>query len=274
MTAASSLSLSVAILGVTGRMGRALLANLDHLPALTLGAALTAPDDPLLDTAVAALGAASGSLRVSADLSVVADCDVLIDFSRPAATLAALPHCRRGQTALVIGTTGFDDGQLAELARAAELLPLCRAANFSVGVNVCLSLLEQAARALDGEYEVEIFEAHHRHKVDAPSGTALAMGEAVAQGRGRRLADVALWQRHGHTGPRPPDAIGFSVMRAGDIVGEHVVTFAGPGERVEIAHRASSRDNFARGALRAAGWLAGRPPGAYDMRDVLGLNAR
>ena len=198
--------------------------------------------------------------------------DVLIDFTRPEGTLAALSHCVAAGTAMVIGTTGFTAEQRAQIDAAATRIPICIAANFSVGVNLSLRLLELAAKALGPGYDVEIVEAHHRHKVDAPSGTALAMGRAVAAGLGTTLERAAVYAREGHTGPRPDGAIGFATVRGGDVVGEHSVLFLGDGERLEIRHVATSRSNFAQGAVRAAAWLSGRAAGLYDMRDVLDLH--
>ncbi|MDX1605885.1 MAG: 4-hydroxy-tetrahydrodipicolinate reductase, partial [Candidatus Competibacterales bacterium] len=191
--------------------------------------------------------------------------------TRPAATLEHLEHCRTVGRSLVIGTTGFDPQQRERIAAAARDIPVVFAPNMSAGVNLCLKLLQTAARALGDEVDIEIIEAHHRHKVDAPSGTALRMGEEVARALGRNLEDCAVYAREGHTGERHPGSIGFATVRAGDIVGEHTVMFADAGERIEITHKASSRLTFARGAVRAARWLSGRGPGLYDMQDVLGL---
>ncbi|MCX8004508.1 MAG: 4-hydroxy-tetrahydrodipicolinate reductase, partial [Burkholderiaceae bacterium] len=215
------------------------------------------------------LGRKTG-VAISDDPARVRDAQVLIDFTRPQATLAHLPVCVRHGVALVIGTTGFDAGGREAIAAAARAVPVVFAPNMSVGVNAALKLVALAARILQ-DYDVEIVEAHHRHKVDAPSGTALALGEAVAAARGVRLPAVAVHARHGHTGERIDGSIGFAVVRGGDIVGDHTVLFAGPGERIEITHRAASRSNYALGALRAARFLAGRAPGLYDMQDVLGL---
>jgi len=196
---------------------------------------------------------------------------VLIDFTSPAATLAHAAACAASGRALVVGTTGLTAAQKAELAGAAARTPVLFAANMSVGVTLCLALLRQAAQVLGDDFDVEIIEAHHRHKVDAPSGTALRMGEVVAEALGRNLADCAVYGREGQTGARDRRTIGFATVRGGDIVGDHTVLFAGEGERIEITHKASSRLTFARGALRAAAWLAGQPAGLYDMQDVLGL---
>jgi 4-hydroxy-tetrahydrodipicolinate reductase len=197
--------------------------------------------------------------------------DVLVDFTRPDASLSYLEACRQTGRKMVIGTTGFDDAGKRRIAAAARDTAIVFAPNMSVGVNLCFRLLDIAARVLGDDVDVEIVEAHHRHKVDAPSGTALRMGEVVAAALGRDLADVAVYGRQGVTGERPSRSIGFATLRGGDIVGDHTVLFAGDGERVEITHKASSRMNFARGALRAAQWLTGRPVGLFDMQDVLGL---
>jgi len=216
------------------------------------------------------LGRATGT-RVAGDLSALAGCDVLIDFTRPEATLAHLDACVAAGTGIVIGTTGFDDAGKAAIRRAAERIGVVFSPNMSVGVNATFKLLEMAAKMMNRGYDIEIIEAHHRHKVDAPSGTALKMGETIAAALGEKLADVAVYAREGHTGERRTGSIGFATVRGGDIVGDHTVTFAGLGERVEITHRAHSRDTFARGAVRAAEWVVGRVPGLYDMMDVLGL---
>lgn len=263
----------IAILGASGRMGRALIEGILDTPGLTLSAALTRDDDPALgEDAGSWVGRPALGVIINNDFaSAIAGCDVLVDFSQPAATLAALKLCLAAERAMVIGTTGFDAAQQARVAEAANKIPLCQAANYSIGVNVCLKLLDQAARALGPDYDVEIVEAHHRHKVDAPSGTALAMGRVVATALDRDLDQVAVYGREGRIGARDRQTIGFATVRGGDVVGDHQVMFLGEGERVEISHRASSRLNFARGALRAAAWLAQRGAGAYDMRDVLDL---
>ena len=264
----------VAILGAAGRMGRALIQSLAAEPGLKLGAALEHPASPELGRDAAALaGLEPAGVLISADLqSALPAFDVLLDFTRPEGTLKALAVCAAAGKAMVIGTTGFSAEQKTALEEAARRMPVCLSANYSVGVNVSLRLLELAAKALGPGYDVEIVEAHHHHKVDAPSGTALRMGEAVAAGLGRKLADCAVYSREGITGERKPGTIGFAAVRGGDVVGDHTVMFLGDGERVEIAHKASSRANFARGALRAAAWLAGKPAGLYDMRQVLGLS--
>ncbi len=263
----------VAILGATGRMGHALIKTTAQMPELRLAAAVALRGSPGFGSDAGSLaGLAPVGVTVADDLvAAVAAADVLVDFSRPDGTLAALDACVAQGKAMVIGTTGFNAAQKERIALASRSIPLCMAANFSVGVNVCLRLLELAAQTLGDDYDVEIVEAHHRHKVDAPSGTALRMGEAVAGALGRRLEDCAVYTREGHTGARARAKIGFATVRGGDVVGDHTVMFLGDGERVEIAHKASSRSNFARGAMRAAAWLYGRAPGRYEMRDVLGL---
>jgi len=221
--------------------------------------------------AAAFLGRASG-VAVTADLRAgLAGADVLIDFTRPEGTLAHAALCAELGVQMVIGTTGFSEAQKAELAAAARKVAIVLAPNMSVGVNVTLKLLEMAARALADGYDIEIIEAHHKHKVDAPSGTAIQMGEVIAAAQGTRLADRAVYERHGHTGERRPDAIGFATVRGGDIVGDHTVLFAGTGERVEITHRSNSRAGYAQGSLRAVRFLAGQRQGLFGMADVLGL---
>ena len=266
-------STRIAIVGASGRMGLALISAIVDDPDLELAAAVTRADDPALGQDAGALaGRAALNVRVSTDFSAAVErCDIAIDFSRPEATLQTLRVAAASGRPVVIGTTGFDAAQQNAIDRAGEKIAVCQAANYSIGVNVCLKLLQQAARALGPAYDVEIIEAHHRHKVDAPSGTALAMGRAVADVLERDLDEVAVFGRQGHTGARDSHTIGFATVRGGDVVGDHTVLFLGDGERVEISHRATSRLNFARGALRAAAWLVGRAPGAYDMRDVLDL---
>ncbi|TAM09025.1 MAG: 4-hydroxy-tetrahydrodipicolinate reductase [Nevskiaceae bacterium] len=265
--------LRLTLMGATGRMGRALIEGILDAPDLELAGALTRSDDPLLGVdAGSFVGRAVLGVEFGVDIAAaVAACDVVVDFSRPAATLAVVEACRARNRAIVVGTTGFDSAQAERLAAAARSIALCQAANFSIGVNVCLGLLALATPALGPTYDVEIVEAHHRHKVDAPSGTALAMGRAVAAAAGTTLEAAAVYGRQGNTGERPAGKIGFAAVRGGDVVGDHTVMFLGDGERVEISHRASSRTTFAGGALRAARWLARQPAGRYDMRDVLGL---
>jgi 4-hydroxy-tetrahydrodipicolinate reductase len=247
---------------------QALLASAD----LRLNGALDIPTSPQLgQDAAALLGQQSGAL-ITADLRQgLAGADVLIDFTRPEGTLAHLAVCRELGVKLVIGTTGFSEAQKEEIALAGQDIAIVMAPNMSVGVNVTLKLLEMAAKALATGYDIEIIEAHHRHKVDAPSGTALKMGEVIASATGRDLNECAVYERFGHTGERDPSTIGFSTIRGGDIVGDHTVLFAGTGERIEVTHKSSSRATYAQGSLRAARFLAGRAAGLYDMFDVLEL---
>lgn len=265
--------IKVAIMGAGGRMGRTLIQAVQDNPDVQLATGIVEPGSSLVGVDLGEL-AGLGKLNVhAADSldSVVKDFDLLIDFTTPAVTLKSAAFCSAHGKALVVGTTGLNDDEKAELARAAEKIPLVFAPNMSVGVNVCFRLLELAAAALGDDYDVEIVEAHHRHKVDAPSGTALGMGEAVARALGRNLKEVAVYGREGQTGARKRETIGFATMRVGDVVGDHTVVFGTEGERVEITHKASSRMTFARGAVRAAGWLQGRSVGLYDMQDVLDL---
>jgi 4-hydroxy-tetrahydrodipicolinate reductase len=264
----------IAITGAGGRMGRALTQACLQSPGLQVTAALEHPDSSVLGADAGELaGVGALGVRVGADLaSATADFDVLIDFTRPEVTLANLRICQEAGRRMVIGTTGFDEAGKSAIAAAAESVGIVFAPNMSVGVNLCFKLLHMAAKVLGDNYDVEIIEAHHRHKVDAPSGTALRMGEVVAQALGRDLNECAVYGREGHTGERHPRTIGFETIRAGDIVGDHTVLFAGVGERVEISHKASSRMTFANGAVRAAAWLMQREQGLYDMQDVLGLH--
>ena len=262
----------IAVAGASGRMGRMLVEATLGSDDCSLSGALDMPGSPALgQDAGAFLGKISG-VAITADLHAgLRDAQVLIDFTRPEGTLAHLAVCRELGVAAVIGTTGFSDSQKAEIAAHARALPIVMAPNMSVGVNVMLKLLDLAARSLAQGYDIEIIEAHHRHKVDAPSGTALAMGETVARALGRDLKQCAIYGREGVTGERDPSTIGFATVRGGDIVGDHTVMFAGSGERLEITHRSGSRANYAAGSLRAARFLAGRAPGLYGMDDVLGL---
>ena len=261
----------IAVAGASGRMGRMLVEAVRAAPDCRLAGALDRPDSPALGLdASAFLGQASG-VPITADLAAgLADADVLIDFTRPEGTMEHLEACRAAGVALVIGTTGFSPEQKARIEAAAQAIPIVMAPNMSVGVNVVLRLLDMAARALDQGFDIEIIEAHHRHKVDAPSGTALAMGEVVAAALGRDLRDCAVYGREGVTGERDPSTIGFATVRGGDIVGDHTVLFAGTGERIEITHKSSSRATYAQGSLRAARFLSGRAPGLYGMDAVLG----
>ena len=261
----------VAVAGASGRMGRALVESLAGHPKARLAVALEMPGSPAIgQDAGAAFGRNTG-VAITADLDALAGADVLIDFTRPEGTLAHLAACLAHGVRPVIGTTGFDEAGKLAVAGAARQLPVVMAPNFSVGITVLIKLLDTAARALGDGYDVEVIEAHHRHKVDAPSGTALRLGEAVAQALGRDLRQCAVYGREGITGERDARTIGFATVRGGDVVGDHTVLFAGTGERVELTHKASSRATFAEGAVRAACWLDGRSPGLYDMRDVLGL---
>lgn len=262
----------IAIHGAAGRMGRAVIQAALATQGMKLVAAIDRKDNAELGEDV---GSVVGQGNVGVAVGYVIDptaepFEVLIDFTQPEATLSALELCRTHKKAVVIGTTGFTPAQRDIIAMAAKDIPICTAANFSIGVNVVLSLLGDAARLLGSRYDVEIVEAHHRHKADAPSGTALAMGEEVALALGRSLKECAVYGREGQTGARTREAIGFATVRGGDVIGDHTVMFLGEGERVEIAHKATSRLNFAQGALRAAAWLAGRKPGLYSMQDVLG----
>ena len=266
------MSIRIAIAGVSGRMGRALLEAVAADDNCVLGAALDRSSSPLLgQDAGVVYGAVSGvAVSDQVPVALIAS-QVLIDFTRPEATFGYLDACVAAGVPLVIGTTGFDDAGKARIRDAAGTIPVVFAPNMSVGVNLLMKLAELAAQVLQDGYDIEIIEAHHRHKVDAPSGTALGLGQAVARALDRDLARCAVYGREGVTGERDPRTIGFATVRGGDIVGDHTLMFAGIGERVELTHKASSRATFAQGALRAAKWLQGRKPGLYDMRDVLGL---
>lgn len=261
----------IAIAGAAGRMGRTLLQAVLDEDALALGAATERPGAAAVGADVGELvGAGPLGIFVVADPAQVADdFDTLIDFTIPEATLANLDICQAARRAMVIGTTGFDAAGLARIQEAAQQIAILMAPNMSVGVNLMLRLVEQAARALGDDVDVEVIDLHHRHKIDAPSGTAMRLGEVLAGALGRDLHAVAEHGRQGETGPRRREAIGFSVLRGGDAVGEHTVLFAGEGERLEITHRAGSRMNFARGALRAAKFLAGKRKGLFTMQDLL-----
>ena len=263
----------IAITGAAGRMGRSLIEACQQTSGVDITVALEHPDSSLLGSDAGELvGVGKLGVLVGAELAaVVDDFDVLIDFTRPEPTLANLEICRQAGRRAVIGTTGFSEQEKAQIKAAAQDIGVVFAPNMSVGVNLCLKLLDVAARVLGDEVDIEVIEAHHRHKVDAPSGTALRMGEVVAEALGRNLEDCAVYGREGHTGERDRKTIGFETIRAGDIVGDHTVLFAGTGERIEITHKASSRMTFANGAVRAASWLTGEKTGLYDLRDVLGL---
>jgi len=264
----------VAVLGAAGRMGRAVLSCIYESSDLKLVGAITEPGDSLLGRDAGELvGAAPAGVPLTDERSQgLHAAQVAVDFTLPAVTEANLKACVEHGTALVIGTTGLEARQLNAMERAAHEIPIVYARNMSVGVNVFTELVARAAKALGDGYDVEIAETHHRNKVDAPSGTALALGERIAAAQGRKLSQVAVYSRNGQTGPRVPGTIGFSVVRGGNVVGEHTVRFIGAEEEVEFSHRAADRKTFARGALRAARWAAGQAPGLYSMADVLGMS--
>lgn len=263
----------IAVIGAAGRMGKALIEAIGQTEGAQLSAAIERPQSSLVGADAGELvGVGRLGVVIAGSLEqVLGDFDVLIDFTHPSSTLVNLQLCRSHGKAMVIGTTGFTEAEKAQIAEAAKDIPVVLAANFSVGVNLCLKLLDMAARVMGEDADIEIIEAHHRHKVDAPSGTALRMGEVVAEALGRDLRKVAVYGREGQTGARERDTIGFATVRAGDVVGDHTVLFATEGERVEITHKASSRLTFARGAVRSALWLQGHDSGLFDMQDVLGL---
>ena len=268
----SAAPLQIAIAGATGRMGQMLVEAVSAAPDLQLSGALDRADSPAIGLDAAAFAGQLTGTRITADLRLgLTGANVLIDFTRPEGTLAHLQICRQLGVNAVIGTTGFSEAQKAEIAVIAQDIAIVMAPNMSVGVNVTLKLLEMAAKALSTGYDIEIIEAHHRHKVDAPSGTALKMGEVIADALGRDLKDCAVYAREGVTGERDPSSIGFATIRGGDIVGDHTVLFAGTGERIEITHKSSSRATYAQGSLRAARFLAGQRQGLFDMFDVLNL---
>lgn len=263
----------VAVTGAAGRMGKTNIEALHAAEGVQLGAAIVEPDSSLIG-ADAGEVAGVGKLGVSIVGSLqeaLNDFDVLIDFTAPQVTLANLAICAEAGKAMVIGTTGLTPEEREQLNSFGAKMPLVFASNMSVGVNLCFKLLAEAAKALGDDYDVEIIEAHHHHKVDSPSGTALSMGEAVAGALGRDLQECAVYGREGQVGARTKTEIGFATVRAGDVVGDHTVLFATEGERIEITHKASSRMTFAKGAVRASKWLAGKGNGVYDMQDVLSL---
>lgn len=263
----------IAITGAAGRMGRALIEAARATPSVAVTAAFEKRGGTTIGADVGeVVGVGALNVRIGDDIAAKTnDFDVLIDFTRPDVTLATVELCLRAKKKVVIGTTGFSAAQKDEIAAAAKHIGVVMAPNMSVGVNLCFKLLDLAARVMGDDVDIEIVEAHHRHKVDAPSGTALRMGEVVANALGRDLKSCAVYGREGVTGERDRKTIGFATVRAGDIVGDHTVMFAGVGERVEITHKASSRLTFAKGALRAAQWLASKNHGLFDMQDVLGL---
>jgi 4-hydroxy-tetrahydrodipicolinate reductase len=263
---------TIAIAGASGRMGQMLIDAVRAADDCRLGGALDISSSPALGLDAGAFAGQLTGVRITSDLRQgLQGCDALIDFTRPEGTLEHLRVCRELGVSLVIGTTGFTDAQKAEIADASKDIAIMMAPNMSVGVNVTLKLLEMAAKALSTGYDIEIVEAHHRHKVDAPSGTALKMGEVIADALGRDLKECAVYERYGVTGERDPSSIGFATIRGGDIVGDHTVLFAGTGERIEISHKSSSRATYAQGSLRAVRFLAGREAGLFDMFDVLNL---
>jgi len=265
--------LNIVITGASGRMGKALIeATLAHTET-QISAALERPNSTVIGAdAGEVAGVGKLDIAIGGDVgAALTNADMLIDFTRPAVTLANLNACVASNTGIIIGTTGFTDDEKQQIAAAAKLIPVIFAPNMSVGVNLCFKLLEIAAKTLGDSVDIEVIEAHHRHKVDAPSGTALRMGEVIADALGRDLADCAVYGREGQTGERDRKTIGFETIRAGDIVGDHTVMFADIGERVEITHKASSRMTFANGAVRAAVWLQQHKNGLFDMQDVLGL---
>ncbi|MBC3861439.1 4-hydroxy-tetrahydrodipicolinate reductase [Undibacterium jejuense] len=264
--------LKVAVAGASGRMGQMLVEAISADDDLQLTGALDVAGSPALGVDAGAFLGKPAGVKIEADLSTaLANADFLIDFTRPEGTLKHLAYCAEHGIKMIIGTTGFDDAGKAAIAAAAEKTAIVFAPNMSVGVNVTLKLLEMAAKSFATGYDIEIIEAHHRHKVDAPSGTALKMGEVVADALGRDLNEVGVFAREGVTGERDPSSIGFATIRGGDIVGDHTVLFAGIGERVEISHKSSSRVTYAHGSLRAARFLADKSTGLFDMFDVLNL---
>lgn len=267
------MAINIAINGAAGRMGRCLIQAVAETKGLQLSAAIDRPESSLIGVDAGELaGVGKLGVKLSADLELATQqSDVIIDFTIPEATMALLPLCAKNQCRPVIGTTGFDEAQKLIIQQTADQIASLLAPNMSVGVNLSLKLLDMAARVLGDSVDIEIIEAHHRHKVDAPSGTALRMGEVVADALGRDLKDCAIYGREGRTGERDRNTIGFATVRAGDIVGDHTVLFAAEGERVEITHKASSRMTFAYGAMRASKWLMQQQTGLFDMQDVLDL---
>ena len=270
--AAAPLTHAVAVAGASGRMGHMLIEAIREAGDCVLAGALDMASSPQIGADAAAFLGHNTGVAITADLHVgLQAARVLIDFTRPEGTMAHLRACRSLGVNAVVGTTGFSDEQKTEIAEIAQHIAIMMAPNMSVGVNVTLKLLEMAAKALSTGYDIEIVEAHHRHKIDAPSGTALKMGEVIAEAMGRDLKDCAVYERYGITGERDPSSIGFATIRGGDIVGDHTVLFAGTGERIEISHKSSSRATYAQGSLRAVRFLANKRTGLFDMFDVLGL---
>lgn len=265
-------SLNIAVAGASGRMGRMLIEAIQNAPDANLAGALDVPGAPGMGSDAAAFLGKPAGVNIESDLGKgLANAQYLIDFTRPEGTLKHLEYCASHSIKMIIGTTGFDEAGKAAISKAAEKVAIVFAPNMSVGVNVTMKLLEMAAKSFSEGYDIEIIEAHHRHKVDAPSGTALKMGEVIANALGRDLKEVGVYAREGVTGERDPSTIGFSTIRGGDIVGDHTVLFAGIGERIEITHKSASRVTYAHGSLRAARFLADKATGLYDMQDVLGL---
>lgn len=267
------MTVKLAVTGAAGRMGKMLIEAIASTEGVALTAAVVRAGSSLVGADAGELaGIGKNGVRLSGDLhEVVEDFDVLIDFTLPKATLENAAICADAHKKIVIGTTGFTEAQKAQLLEAQDATALCLSANYATGVNLCFKLLAEAAKTLGDDYDVEVYEAHHRHKLDAPSGTALRMGEVLADSLNRDLDKVAVYGREGQIGARAKDTIGFATVRGGDVVGDHTVMFMADGERIEITHKASSRMAFARGAVRAAQWLSGRKSGLYDMQDVLGL---
>ena len=259
----------IAIAGANGRMGRMLVEAVLNNSDLSLAAALCVPGAPEESKDAAEFLGQESGVKITSDLSVLSDADCLIDFTRPEGTMEHLKACKAHNVKMVIGTTGFSAEQLAELEAAGNEIAVLFSPNMSIGVNALYVLLEKAAQMFDDQYDVEVYEAHHRNKVDAPSGTALKMAEVVAEAKGRKLDDVAAWARHGITGVREHGRIGFSVFRGGDVIGDHTVTFAGPGERIELTHKATNRTIYASGSMQAALFLKDKDKGFYSMRDVI-----
>jgi len=265
-------ALKIAVAGASGRMGRMLIEAIQNADDMVLAGALDVPGSPSLGTDAAAFLGKPAGVAIESDLAKgLADADFLIDFTRPEGTLKHAEYCAAHGIKMIIGTTGLEQEARNAIALAAQKTAIMQSPNMSIGVNVTLKLLEMAAKSFTHGYDIEIIEAHHRHKVDAPSGTALKMGEVIADAIGVKLDDVAVYAREGITGERDPSSIGFSAIRGGDIVGDHTVLFAGIGERIEITHKSSSRVTYAHGSLRAARFLADKSTGLYDMQDVLGL---
>lgn len=263
----------IAIAGANGRMGKVLVEATMHHPHTILTGALVRPHSPVVGWDAGYASGLKTDVLMSDNVDeILNQCDVLIDFTRPDVSLLLIAQCAQKGIKMVIGTTGYDEAGKAAIRAASEHTAIVFAANYSVGVNLTFHILDTVARVLNEGYDIEITEAHHRHKIDAPSGTALRMGEVVAEALGRNLTECAVYGREGHTGERNAQTIGFSSVRGGDIVGDHTVLFAGEGERIEITHKASSRMTFAAGAVRAAVWLQNHSKGLFDMQDVLGLS--